>query len=125
MKVYAEGRYYFKPCHRGWALGAGVTHNTGLNSFQTSVPVYQSQTQDVTMELLPTTNGFIAGYHFFNMGSTGHRFYLEAGYSFRLTSNNYNIIAGSPINANGEAFMNMMQPGGLILALGFSFGVGG
>ncbi len=124
-KLYAEGRYYFKPCQRGWAIGAGVSHNTGLTNFTTDLPSNTGGNTSTTLDFEPVTNGFIAGYHFFNLGRRGHRFYLQAGYSFRFSDDNYKVLYGGPLSADARKVLDILQPGGLMLALGFSFGVGG
>ncbi|RYE24728.1 MAG: hypothetical protein EOP51_06440 [Sphingobacteriales bacterium] len=125
-KIYAEGRYYFRPCQRGWAIGAGITHNTGFSNFTTELPSGYGGNMSTTLDLNPVTNGFVSGYHFFNLGRAHrHRFYLQAGYSFRLTSNNYTVVSGGPLTGDARQVMDILQPGGLILGLGFSFGIGG
>jgi hypothetical protein len=125
-KLYAEGRYYFRPCQRGWAIGAGITHNTGLNNFHTELPSNYGGNISTTLDLHPVTNGFVSGYHFFNLGRSGrHRFYLQAGYSFRLTDDNYTVVSGGPLSADARSVMTILQPGGIMLGLGFSFGIGG
>lgn len=124
-KLYAEGRYYFKPCQRGWAIGAGISHNTGLTNFTTDLPSGSGGNVSTTLDFEPVTNGFVAGYHFFNLGRRGHRFYLQAGYSFRLTDDNYKVLYGGPLSADARQVLDILQPGGLMLALGFSFGLGG
>jgi hypothetical protein len=36
-KLSVAGKYYFKPCHRGLAIGAGLTYCTGLANYQSSL----------------------------------------------------------------------------------------
>jgi hypothetical protein len=121
-KVYGEARYAFKPCNRGWAVGTGLTLNTGLEDFQAEMPTTFG-TRLVTMDLNPKTNLFICGYHFWNMGKRNHRFYLQFGYSIPLSNNDYTIKSGDVLTSDGAAVMDVLSPGGLILGIGFSFGI--
>jgi hypothetical protein len=121
-KAYGEGRFYFGECNKGWALGAGVTYNTGLKNFTSTMPTTMGD-RDVLMNLNPATNVFLAGYRFWNMGRRGHRIYLEVGYSYRLQEDNYAILSYHTLTSDGKQVMKILQPGGLIVAFGFSFGV--
>lgn len=124
-KTYLEGRFYFKSdCNRGWAIGTGATYNTGLEDFTTPMSTTVGE-QDVTLDLNPTANVFVAGYRFFNLGKRGHRFYLQLGYSVNLSNNDYTILSNHTLDDVGRTTMRLLTPGGIILGLGFSFGIGG
>lgn len=120
-KVFAEGRHYFSPCNRGWALGVGVSHNTGLNDFTTEMETIAGR-RDVRVDLKPQTNVFLSGYHFFNLGRR-NRFYIQGGYSIRLKEDVYSLEAGPMLDDDGETMMKILAPGGVILAVGFSFAI--
>ncbi|MBN9485023.1 MAG: hypothetical protein BGO70_05120 [Bacteroidetes bacterium 43-93] len=122
-KAYGEGRFYFGECNRGWALGTGVTYNTGLTNFTTTLPTTAGD-QDVALDLNPRTNVFLAGYRFWNLGHNGHRIYLALGYSIRLDEDNYSIR--NPyvqLTSDGQQAMKILAPGGFMLGFGFSWGV--
>jgi hypothetical protein len=121
-KVYGEARYYFSPCNRGWALGTGLTLNTGLTNFQSDLPTTRG-TRTVTMDLNPKTNLFLCGYRFWNMGKHNNRFYLQLGYSLPLSNDDYTIRSGDVLTSESVAAMDLVSPGGLIVGIGFSFGV--
>lgn len=123
LKTYAEGRFYFRECNRGWALGAGITYNTGLENISTDLPT-TTGTKSVLMDWEPSTNAMLSGYHFFNLGRGGHRFYLQLGYSYRLDDNIYTIKSPDILTADGKTAMDIVKPGGVIFAFGFSFGLG-
>lgn len=123
LKSFFEGRLYFKDCNRGWAIGTGVTYNTGLQDFVTPLPTTFGD-QDVMMDLEPLPSVFLSAYHFFNLGRR-NRFYLQLGYSQRLVDKPYTITSGHILDADGEAVMDIVTPGGVMFALGFSFGIGG
>ena len=125
-KTYLEGRYYFKTCNRGWAVAGGVTHNTGLDRVELTDAETIAGEMDVTVELKPQTNFMISGYHFFNLGRSGrNRFHLQAGYSVPITEVQYRQLSGAPLTRKSSDAVMAIAPGGLILGLGFSFGVGG
>lgn len=123
-KAFAEARFYFaQKCNRGWAIGSGVTHNTGLTNFTTTLPTVGFGDQSVNLDLQPKTNIFVAAYHFWNLGHNGHRIYVDLGYSIRLDNDNYVINNGYTLTSDGETVMNVLAPGGLMIGVGFSFGV--
>ena len=121
-KVGGEGRFYFGDCNRSWALGAGVTYNTGLNDYSTVLPTTYGDAT-VLMNLNPKTNVFFAVHKFFNLGRSGHRFNIMAGYSMRLDDDNYAILNNYELTTQGEDVMRVLAPGGLMIGFGFSFGV--
>ena len=121
-KMHGEVRYYLKPCNKGWAFSAGITHNTGLDNFTISMPTVAG-TADVTMDLLAATNVYIGIYHFWRLGKRGNRFNITTGYSIPLSSNNYIQTAGPAIDEDGRSVMKIVAPGGLMLGVGFSFGI--
>ena len=123
-KVYGEARYAFKPCNRGWAIGTGLTLNTGLSDFSSTMPTTYGE-RTVTMDLQPKTNVFLCGYHFWTMGKRYNRFYLQFGYSVPLSNYDYVITSGDVLTSEGAAAMDILSPGGLIFGIGFSFGLGG
>lgn len=122
-KTFFAGRFYFKECNRGWAIGTGVTYNTGLQNFTTTMPTTFGDA-NVTFDFEPLPSVFLSGYYFFNLGQR-HRFYLQFGYSQRLIEQPYTIKSNHDLNSDGEAIMQLLTPGGAMFALGFSFGIGG
>ncbi len=122
-KSYGEGRFYFKDCNRGWALGAGITYATGAEDFIVEMPTTIGTT-DVSMNLEPVTNVAVSAYHFFGLGRGSHRFYLQMGWSQRLNDTPYVVTSGHTLDSDGKAAMDLVTPGGLILGFGFSFGLG-
>lgn len=121
-KAYGEGRFYFGKCNRGWALGAGATYNTGLTNFSSTLPTTMGDAT-VGMTLNPKTNVFIAGYRFWNLGRSGHRIHLAVGYSIRTDDDNYAVTNGYTLTSEGKQVMTILAPGGLMVGVGFTFGV--
>lgn len=125
-KFFGELRYSFSPCNRGWALGTGVTYNTGLEDFATDLPTTRG-TRSVTMDLNPKLNAFLCGYRIWTVGkSARNRFHLQLGYSMPLSNDDYTILSPGVVLADeGVAAMDLVSPGGLVFGIGFSFGIGG
>lgn len=124
-KFFGEVRYSFSPCNRGWALGTGVTYNTGLQDLVTELPTTYG-TRSVMLELNPKLNAFICGYRIWTVGkSARNRFHLQLGYSIPLSNDDYTVRSGDILTSDGVAVMNVLSPGGLIFGIGFSFGIGG
>ncbi|MEZ5018289.1 MAG: hypothetical protein R2800_14615 [Flavipsychrobacter sp.] len=124
-KAFFEGRYYFgQECNRGWAIGTGLTYNTGLSG---SLEVDQDPEglgippARVTIEPVPAA--FLSMYRFFNIGQRGNRFYLQLGWSQRFNDKPYSSSPFQPLTSDGETVMRILSPGGVIFGVGFSFGI--
>jgi hypothetical protein len=124
-KMAGEGRFYFDECHKGFAVGIGGTYATGLNDVPTEVEVNNGITitkQEVNLDLKPCANVFLSAYHFWELGRNSNRFYIQAGYSHRITNDFYDIdYPGFVLNDGSERVMRVLAPGGLMIGLGFSF----
>lgn len=124
-KTFFEGRYYFKECNRGWALGTGITYNTGLSGMPMNDAETVAGNQDIIVDLDGQVNFMFSCYHFFNLGrKQRNRFHLQAGYSIPLTDVGFTQVTGAPMSRNTHDALNAIAPGGLIIGLGFSFGAG-
>lgn len=126
LKLAAEGRYYFRPCNKGWAVGAGITHSTGLGRYNGEVVLSSGLKSKLDIELKPVTNAMLSVYHFWKIGRQ-NRFHLQMGYSARLTNDVYEVktlgTSGKPFSLSDDqdrAF-NILAPRGFIASLGFSF----
>ncbi len=121
FKGYIEGKYYFKECYKGWAIGLAVTRAGGLGEF-----VYQDSSgtfpQTVIMRMLPQTNIALQGYRYFKMGRR-HRFHICGGYSFETTTRKFQVIGPNQPSYTLGRTMDLIAPGGFIIGCGFSFGL--
>jgi hypothetical protein len=124
-KVALEGRYYFDECHRGWALGGGLTSNSGIRNLTMDLETKQFGTTltPVTLDLHRKTNIFFSGYRFFKVGRTS-RFHIQLGYSYGLHNARYTVKSNVTLTDNSDAIVRVLAPGGVVLGLGFSFGIG-
>jgi len=123
-KVYIGAKYYLQPCQRGWAFGTGLTYNTGIQGYQRNMETVTGYSENVQLNLNPQTNILFAAYKYWNLGKRYNRFYMELGWSVPLSGGNkFDQTLGDPIDDRSTKTMNFIAPGGLIAAVGFSFGV--
>jgi len=65
-----------------------------------------------------------AAYHYWSLGKRYNRFYGQLGWSVPLSSSNtYDETSGEPLTAAADKTIRRRAPGGLVAAIGFSFGV--
>jgi hypothetical protein len=123
-KVEVCGKYYLDSYRQGWAFGGGITHNSGLSNYTSSLETIYGTTEQVTLDLHPQTNLFLAAFRYWHLGHKANRVFLELGYSARLTgSNRFDQTTGDEISSRSTAVMNLISPGGVIIGFGFSFGI--
>lgn len=124
-KFYGEGRFYFDECHHGWALGAGVTYNTGLESVTFKDQETRGGRMDVPVQLHPQTNVMLSAYRFFNLGRSGrNRWHLQLGASIPTSKKKFTQLDGPQLSGTPTQSLKAASPGGLVVGLGFSFGAG-
>ncbi len=129
-KIFAEGRYYLRPCQHGFAFGAGITHNTGARDITLKHKDTNLGRQDVSMNLYAQTNAYIAAYHFWSLGKRHNRFYVDLGYSVPLQSARFKQIfppgqqqPQGQLTQSAKDRIRNMSPGGLMAGVGFCFGL--
>jgi hypothetical protein len=122
--MYLGGKYYLKPCHRGWAFGGGVTFNSGMAESERQLETLgsgPSGSENVTLELFPQVNMFASAYKYWNLGKNNNRIYLQLGWSIPFTVDKFQQLTGTPLTPTSADIMRFTSPGGLIVAVGFSF----
>jgi hypothetical protein len=121
-KYYGDLRYYLKPCNRGLAFGAGVSYSTGINPITENLATVNGN-EDVTLNLKPETNLFLGVYYFWTLGKHANRIYVDAGYSIPFESVSYTETNGDALTTNADKTMKAIAPGGVMIGVGFSFGI--
>ena len=123
FKTAGELRYFYSGCmQQGSALTAGVTYATGLPEMEIEMELSNEETKTVKLELNSQTNLQLAWYRAFKI-QQNHRFFLQAGYSFPISGISYRVISGETLSDVSKTTVRMMAPGGVILAVGFGFGI--
>ncbi len=123
-KVTVGGKFYFKPCYRGWAIGTGITHNTGLDAFSSDMETVNGGKEKVTLKLKPQTNMYLAAYSYVKLGKKMNRFHSMFGWSIPLSTDRYEQTYGAPISSTAKKALDIIKPGGLVVGIGFSFAIG-
>ncbi|MDQ3395065.1 MAG: hypothetical protein M3512_13255 [Bacteroidota bacterium] len=124
FKLSGGARYYFDYPNR-FALNLGLSHALGANKIETEIETVSSgsgNTQKVTMDLHPTSTLNISTLYFIKMGKHS-RFNFEFGYAVPLKNRAYSIHNGAILTETSHRVMKLLQPGGLILGIGVSFGL--
>ncbi len=80
------------------------------------------------MNLNPQTNAFMAAYYFWSLGKRHNRFYVDAGYSVPLQTARFKQVfppgqSEPVINSGARDMLRNFSPGGLMIGVGFSFGL--
>ena len=123
-KAYGDVTYFFNPCHKGWAVGAGVTRNSGLRDAHKTLHTVTGK-QEVTLNMDPKTNLFFAGYRYWRVGKNNNRLFITFGWSVPVTQTRYKVVSGPMLTQDQKDRINAISPGGLILGGGFLFGFHG
>lgn len=124
FKLYAGAKYYLDSCQRGWAFGTGITYSTGVSNLHQNLPTVDGNTEAVILNENAQANILFAAYKYWTLGKRYNRFYLELGWSVKVTScDKFNQISGTPITSDAASVINLIAPGGPIAAVGLSFGV--
>lgn len=119
-------RYKHYPLRR--ALSAGLSFAPGLDELQTQLSVLNQSTQvvvdtNVTLRLLPAVQFNLSWGYYFKIGNKS-RMNVELGYSLPLSLNRkYQILTpGYGTTDFGDVVMQILEPRGIIIAIGFTFG---
>ena len=107
----------------GFGFGLGYSHCTGLSDFDLTIQDQNgdSRTVNITFEKVGSLN--------FTVNKNwelrdGMLLYFETGYAIPTGGNDfYTVNDGTNLNSDEELILNIMRPGGLILALGLTIGL--
>ena len=123
FKTAGELRYFYSGCmQQGSALTAGVAYATGLPEMEIEMELSNEETKTVMLELNAQTNLQLAWYRAFKV-QQNHRFFIQAGYSFPISGISYRVISGETLSDTSKMVVRMIAPGGIIVAVGFGFGI--
>ncbi len=121
-KTFVEGKYYFNECYKKSAIGLAITRSAGIKELVFEDDAPNGGKQEVVLNALPQTNIAVLYYYYFRMGKK-HRFHLSTGYSFETSTDKFRVVGpNQPSRALNNA-MHILAPGGIIIGLGFTFGV--
>jgi hypothetical protein len=125
-KVGAGLRYYVD-YPKSWAFGLGYSYATGIDDVDLTLEnsyVYSggsTGTTAVNFKLLPVSTINISVLKQWMIGKQKrNRIGLELGYAIPTATDRYQVAES--LTSKGKNFMNLMQPGGLLLGTTLSFG---
>jgi hypothetical protein len=124
-KLYLGAKYYLKPCHKGWAVGGGLTFSTGLPKVWRRMETAKNTVEEVGLKLLPQSNFFAAFYRSWRIGRNKNRMYLQLGLTHGLDNRKFEQLSGPQISTNSAERLKRRSPGGaggIIVGIGFSIG---
>ena len=127
-KVTIEVRNELKKVKgKGWVLGLGFSHCSGIKNFTTQLTVDTgaiggTESKQVHLDLNPANSlDFTASYNW-----TFHNqniFYLEFGYAVALQTNPYQVLDGSVLDHSSQVTLDLLSPGGVVIDCDFMFGL--
>ena len=107
---------------KGWSFGAGISSCSGIPNFPANLELQSGVKGDVKVDLLRANTLNLKATHNWLLG--GHNiFYVEFGYAVPLQSSPWRVIDNSVISQNSKKVLDLIAPGGLLVGLGFSFGL--
>lgn len=122
---YAVNVQYFPKGLYRFFVKTGYSRNSGLENYQTDLELETGETESVIMDLKPVGNIFLTAGYAFKMGKR-NRFYVETGYAFPLLTDDYYRLYDDSqhLSETSEQVMQMLRPGGLVIAVGLNFAIG-
>ena len=123
-KLHFEGKYFVKPHHLGFAVSAGIAFNSGVENFNANLETVNQTKERVTINMHPLSTIFMGAYHYWKLGKGPNRFFMLAGWDSPLTQPQYDIIYNGPqLTDRSKNYMRHREPGGVMMGIGFSFGL--
>lgn len=105
-------------------LKAGYSRNSGLEDVVTDLELVSGDIEEVNLNLNPVGNLFLTAGYAWKVGKR-NKFYVEGGYAIPLTTEDYyTILDPVEISSNSKRDLEMLRPGGLVIALGINFAIG-
>lgn len=124
LKTGLDAKYYRKECHTGWAYGLGISLATGQRE-QTWQLETISGRKNVALQLHPQAGLQLEVLRYFPIGKHGHRLWAELGWNQRFTRKVYSVLDGQTLSLMADRTINLLCPGGFVIAGGYSMGLGG
>lgn len=119
------GLIYMSQEKTGWSYELSYSYCQGAKGLEMELEVADSaqkiSSRKVKMDYLPaSTLNFFLAHHWSTKG--GSRFNLKFGYAIPIEQKPYKLqSSGYMLTENSETILRAVQPGGLLLALSYSF----
>ena len=126
-KVTPGIRYFFSKNLLGAGFGLSYSQIPGVNSIKQNMELNNGSKTEVEFVYKAINTINISYLNNWHLGKKSNFFTLEVGYSFSLNSNyknNYTIKTPNvTLSSTSESVLQLLQPGGLIIGVGFNFGL--
>lgn len=123
-KFYLGAKYYLKPAQRGFAFGGGITYANGTRGNEYYIVTVYNESTYEKFNKNPQTNIFLSAYKYWSLGKRYNRFYSQLGWSLPISGGEkITQLTGNPVSIESKNRISSHAPGGLIVAIGFSFGI--
>jgi hypothetical protein len=119
---YSIGIKYNYYYDGGWSYGFGYSVCPGENNIKANLQVTSGTTQQVTLNYLTASTVNLKVGRSWRIGQK-NTFYMEYGYAIPIQSNPWKVTDNSVLSSTSISALKLIQPGGLIIGLGFTFGI--
>jgi hypothetical protein len=119
---FSIGLKYDKHYNGGWSYGLGYSVCPGLNNVKANMKLESGVTQNVNLDYLKASTVNLKTGYTWRIGEM-NTFYLDLGYAVPLQSGAWRVTDNSVLSGASESSIKMIQPGGIILGMGFTFGI--
>ncbi len=116
------GLRYDQSYRNGFTFGVNYIHSSGVPEIELELENSNGGTKEVSMQLKSVgAINLKTGYNWW----IGKRtiFNLNVGYSIPLQSEPWIVTDGSTLSPTSQEVLKLIAPGGILLELGFSFGI--
>ncbi|MDP3461222.1 MAG: hypothetical protein Q8S18_00365 [Bacteroidales bacterium] len=114
--------YNLKKSLFGPAISLGYSSASGLVDFETKLETTSGTETMVTLDLKEVGNLNLMYSYQWKIGK-GNKISLGTGYSFKLTSDFYDVTSNHSLSSSSKQVLEIMAPGGLIVSFAFLFGI--
>jgi len=116
------GLKYDRSYRGGFSYNLGYSYSPGLKDLKLNMELASGAKQDVTIDYL-AANTLNASMTYSWMLGKKNTFYLEFGYAVPFESTPWEVKDGSVLSSTSKSALSFLQPGGVILGVGFTFGI--
>lgn len=128
-KLTVGTRLYLRHQPVGSAFGLSFSNATGVNGIKSDLTIIENGREvkkEIEFNAKPVNTLNFSWLRYWKMGKD-NRFNLELGYSLLLNTpaeSNYTIVTpGITMTNESKSVMSAVQPGGILIAVGFNFGL--
>jgi hypothetical protein len=107
----------------GWSFGLGYSYCPGISGMKLSITDAYGNTQNITLDYLKASTVNLTTLYYFKIGKKS-TIYLEGGLALQMETNPWRVTDGSTLTDEGKALLGILQPGGIVVLVGFGFTFG-